>query len=63
MTPAPTATAPYKSVAAINSQSATLASTLDNPKQFLQVAVVDNKQEWEICNIVSKEDVDGVPHY
>jgi len=25
--------------------------------------VADNKQEWEICDIVGKEDVDGVPHY
>jgi hypothetical protein len=63
MTPAPTATAPYESVAAINSQSATLASTLDNPKQPLQVVVADNKQEWEICDIVGKEDVDRVLHY
>jgi hypothetical protein len=22
-----------------------------------------DKQEWEICDIVGKEDVDGVPHY
>jgi hypothetical protein len=28
-----------------------------------QVAVADNKQEWEIYNIIGKEDVDGVPHY
>ena len=27
------------------------------------MVVVDNKQEWEICDIVGKEDVDGVPHY
>jgi hypothetical protein len=25
--------------------------------------VADDKQEWEICDIVDKEDVDGVPHY
>jgi hypothetical protein len=25
--------------------------------------VVNDKQEWEICDIISKEDVDGVPHY
>jgi hypothetical protein len=25
--------------------------------------VADNKQEWEICDIVGKEDVNGVPHY
>jgi hypothetical protein len=63
MTPAPTATAPHESVAAINSQSATLAPTLDDSGQPPQVAVVDNNQEWEICDIVGKEDVDGVPHY
>jgi hypothetical protein len=29
-----------------------------------QVAeVADSKQEWEICDIISKEDVDGVVHY
>jgi hypothetical protein len=40
-----------------------MKSTLNDPEQPLQVAVADNKQEWEICDIVSKEDVDGVPHY
>jgi hypothetical protein len=45
ITPALTATVPHESVAAINSQSATLALTLDNPRQPLQVAVADNKQE------------------
>jgi hypothetical protein len=25
--------------------------------------VADDKQEWEICDIVDKKDVDGVPHY
>ena len=25
--------------------------------------VVDANQEWEICNIIGKEDVDGVIHY
>ena len=28
-----------------------------------QVVEVDSKQEWEICNIIGKEDVDGVVHY
>jgi hypothetical protein len=66
---APTATAPKESVAAIDSQAATLAPTalvksaLDEPGRPLQVAVADSKQEWEICDIVGKEDVDGVPHY
>jgi hypothetical protein len=23
----------------------------------------DDKQEWEVCDIIDKEDVDGVPHY
>jgi len=40
-----------------------MKSTLDDPEQPPQVAVADNKQEWEICDIVGKEDVDGVPHY
>ena len=25
--------------------------------------MANDKQEWEICDIVGKEDVDGVPHY
>jgi hypothetical protein len=66
---APPAAAPQESVATIDSQSATLAPTalmksaLDDPRRPPQVAVADNKQEWEICDIVGKEDVDGVPHY
>jgi hypothetical protein len=53
----------------LNGQSSILAatslmkSTLNDLKQPLQVAVADNKQEWEICDIVGKEDVNGVPHY
>jgi hypothetical protein len=27
------------------------------------VEVANDKQEWEICDIIGKEDVDGVPHY
>jgi hypothetical protein len=56
-------------LAALDGQSGILAaaslikSTLDDPERLPQVAVADNKQEWEICDIVSKEDVDGVPHY
>jgi hypothetical protein len=54
---------------AIDSQSATLSSpsaisALDDPeipKQAVEVA--NDNQEWEIYNIISKEDVDGVPHY
>jgi hypothetical protein len=73
MTPAPAvpaASAPRKLVAAIDGQFATLAATslmessLDDSGMPPQVAeVTDNKQEWEICDIVGKEDVDGVPHY
>src|ERR1700733_6287400 len=40
-----------------------MKSILDNPKRPPQVAVADNKQEWEIYDIVGKEDVDGVLHY
>ena len=54
----------------LDGQSATLArspSTIpapddpEMPKQAVEVA--NDKQEWEICNIIGKEDVDGVPHY
>src|SRR5436190_21490605 len=40
-----------------------MKSALDDPAIPPQVAEVANKQEWEICDIVGKEDVDGVPHY
>jgi hypothetical protein len=73
MTPAPAApaaTTPQESGAAIDGQSATLAATalmkpaLDEPAIPQQVAEVANdKEEWEICGIIDKEDVDGVPHY
>jgi hypothetical protein len=65
---APATTAPQESVAAIDGQSPTLAATalmksaLDDPGRLPEVAVADNKQEWEICDIVGKEDVDGVSH-
>jgi hypothetical protein len=69
-TPAsPAATATQELLAALDGQSGILAatsmmkSTLDDPEGFLQLAVADNKQEWEICDIVSKGDIDGVPHY
>jgi hypothetical protein len=67
--PATAAIVSQESVAVIDGQSATLAPTalmtsaLDDPGRPPQVAVADNKQEWEICDIVGKEDVDGVPHY
>jgi hypothetical protein len=56
-------------VAAIDSQSATLAattlmkSTLNNLKIPQQVEVANDKQEWEICSIIDKEDIDSVLHY
>ena len=41
-----------------------MKSALDDPEIPPQVAEVANdKQEWEICDVVGKEDVDGVPHY
>jgi hypothetical protein len=41
-----------------------MKSTLDDPAISPQVAEVANdKQEWEICDIVGKEYVDGEPHY
>ena len=37
---------------------------LDDPEMPEQaVEVANDKQEWEVCDIISKEDVDGVPHY
>jgi hypothetical protein len=73
MTPAPAAlaaTEPQESVAAIDGQSATLAATalmkpaLDGPGIPQQVVEVANdKREWEICGIINKEYIDGVPHY
>jgi hypothetical protein len=41
-----------------------MKSALDNPGRPLQaVKVADDKQEWEICDIIGKEDINGVPHY
>ena len=34
-----------------------------DPERPPQVEVADDKQEWEICDIVGKEDIDGVLHY
>jgi hypothetical protein len=67
--PATAAMVSQESVAAIDGQSATLApaalmkSALDDPAIPPQVAAADTKQEWEICDIFGKEDVDGAPHY
>jgi hypothetical protein len=67
--------APQPATAAVvcqksDGQSATLArspSTIpapDDPEMPEQaVEVANDKQEWEICDIIGKEDVDGVPHY
>jgi hypothetical protein len=41
-----------------------MKSALDGPAIPLQVAeVANNKQEWEIYNIVGKEDVNRALHY
>ena len=68
--PATAAMVFQESVAVIDGQSAILAATalmksaLDDPAIPPQLAEVANdKQEWGICDIVGKEDVDGVPHY
>jgi hypothetical protein len=68
--PATAAVISQELVIAIDGQSATLArnpSTIpapDEPEMPEQaVEVVNDKQEWEICDIIGKEDVDGVPHY
>jgi hypothetical protein len=72
MTPtlaAPAATAAQELLAALDGQpdipaaTSLMESTLDDPERPPQVAVADDKQEWEICDIVGKEDIDGVPHY
>ena len=51
--------APQPATAAMVSQESVAASAI--PPQVAEVA--NDKQEWEICDIVGKEDVDGVPHY
>jgi hypothetical protein len=55
-----------ESVIAIDDQSASPSAmpVLDNPGVPQQVVEVENdKQEWEICSIIDKEDIDDVPHY
>jgi hypothetical protein len=68
--PAKAAVICQESVMAMDSQSAPLAEspltipTPDGPEMPEQaVDVANDKQEWEICDIIGKEDVDGVPHY
>jgi hypothetical protein len=46
------------------SRSSSIIPELDDlarPWQLVEVA--DAKQEWDICDILGEEDVDGVPHY
>ena len=41
-----------------------MISELDDTGMPQQVVGVGNdKQEWEICDIISTEDVNGMPHY
>jgi hypothetical protein len=54
----------------LDGQSATLAGgpstipALDDPEMPEQaVEVANDNQEWEICDIIGKENVNGVPHY
>jgi len=53
----------------MDGQSATLSSpsaipALDDPEMPEQaVEVANDKQKWEIYDIIGKEDVNGVPHY
>jgi hypothetical protein len=67
--PATAAVICQESVTAMDGQSATLRShsvipAPDVPEMHGQaVEVANDKQEWEICDIVSKEEVNGVPHY
>jgi hypothetical protein len=44
-------------------QSATLARSLLTIPALDDPEMPNNKQEWEVCDIISKEDVDGVLHY
>jgi hypothetical protein len=45
-------------------KSTSMISESDDPGMPQQVVEVGNdNQEWEICDIIGKEDIDGVPHY
>jgi hypothetical protein len=67
--PAAAAVICQESVIAMDGQYTTLRSPSaipapDDPEMpELAVEVANDKQEWEICDIVGKEDVNGVPHY
>jgi hypothetical protein len=59
-----------ESVIGIDGQSATLvrsSSTIpapdDSKRPQQAVEIASDNQEWEICDIIGKEDVDGEPHY
>ena len=60
---APVAEFQSLTVLSSDADAALVKSALDDPGWPLQVTVADSRQEREICDIVSKEDVDGVPHY
>ena len=51
---------PIDGEVATPARTASKSNDLARPQQ---VAEVDGNQEWEICDIISKEDVDGVVHY
>jgi hypothetical protein len=60
--PATAAMVSQEPVIAIDSPSTIPAS--DDPRRPQQIVEVANdKKEWEICDIIGKEDVDGVLHY
>ena len=46
-----------------NEQCAGESTKLNRGRPQDVVEVANDKQEWEVCDIISKEDVDGVPHY
>jgi hypothetical protein len=57
-----TSQSPHRT-AAVDSPSLLLelGNDLEGPEQLAEV--VDANQEWEICDIIGKEDVNGVVHY
>jgi hypothetical protein len=44
-------------------RTASMAFTTNDLAEPQAVVEVDSKREWEICDIIGKEDVDGVVHY
>jgi hypothetical protein len=68
--PATAALISQELIIATDGQSAALAKSpstipaLDDPRRPQQtVEVANDKQEWDICDILGKEDVDGEAHY